>query len=329
MKQLNMNGIKSMEKAIPAGTIRVYNHQKDYKYLKFLIGSAILSRTAAANQKLFWGNPLVYLWTTLFTLYIALQHFRLPQQELDHASQPASQHLSIISAILIRLPFLFAPPLILLVLLNRANRSYFHSLLVHTLAHPDLRDPVSHYLNPTQTDDQKREEEEAEVKSRIWVLDYDGRQLGVLALDVNMDGYEQLLGSATRTVFVRHLACAPDFRPAGIDQELLEHVCRRVFRHGSSVTRIALRTHLPSDPFLQSALNNLRFRPLLSAPNLTAVSNTHTFGNTLLSYLGFPNCHLIWKEQLFILDRPSSTPPSEETEKKKYHPQTLKANFRE
>ncbi|KNZ59747.1 hypothetical protein VP01_166g9 [Puccinia sorghi] len=284
--------------APPAGFIRAYRHGSDQKYLSLLVGTTILCRTAAANQALFWRNPLVYLWTILFTIYQAIHH----QQDHHHLHQ---QQLSLLSSILIRLPFLFAPPLILLVLLNRANRNYFHHILVNTLARPDLRDPVRYYSRPPSLGDHK---EESCVQSAIWVLDYDGRQLGIIALDLNLDGYqEELLGPVNQTILVRHLASAPDFRAAGIDQELLAHACRLAFQPGSSLTRIVISVPTPLDPSLQTALIHLGFHPIRTAPNLADSPSKvqHTFRNTLLTYLGFPDCHLIWPEQIWVLHRHS------------------------
>jgi len=191
----------------------------------------------------------------------------------------------------------------LLVLLNRAHRNYFHDILVNTLARPDLRDPVTYYSRPSLGD----HKQESCVQSAIWVLDYDGRQLGMIALDLNLDGYEEeLLGPPNRTMLVRHLASAPDFRAAGIDQELLAHACRQAFQPGCSLTRIAIPVRTPVDPFLQTALIRLGFHPIRTAPNLAlSPSKQQTFRNTLLTCLGFPDCLLIWPEQLWVLDRHS------------------------
>ncbi|KAA1118120.1 hypothetical protein PGT21_031945 [Puccinia graminis f. sp. tritici] len=285
--------------AAPSGSIRTYQHPNDHKYLRFLIGSTILTKTAIANQTLFWSNPLVYLWTTLFTLYIALDR-------LNDNGQ-----LSLLSTILIRLPFLFAPPLILLVLLNRANRTYFHSILLETLSREDLRDPLGYY------DRRILKEKDAQIPSGIWVLDYDGRQLGVVAFDQNLEGYEELSsnsdssGSATarRTVLIRHLACASDFRSAGIDEELLQHVRRLLFHPNSpSVNRIAIPILNPIDPFLKSALLNQGFRPLriTSSQKITHPSKKPFLPDSLLGLLGWPDCHSKWTRQLWILDRQSA-----------------------
>ncbi|OAV97770.1 hypothetical protein PTTG_01080 [Puccinia triticina 1-1 BBBD Race 1] len=279
------------DETLPPGSLRPYDHARDNKYLNFLVGSAILSRTAPANQALFWSNPLVYLWTILFTLYFALNRLLLRP---DTSS-------SGLSAIIISFPFLFAPPLILLVLLNRANRSHFHSLLVQTLSRRDLRDPSAYYHGSDPGDSAP---DHQELHSEIWVLDYDGRQLGIVALDVDLEGYEEL-GSPSvghQTVLVRHLASAPDFRPAGIDVDLLEHVRRRVFTTYPSFARIAIPILSPIDPFLKSALNQLGFRPLPTSQSQTSSNSL----KSLLGLLGWPDCPSRWPQQIWILERESS-----------------------
>ncbi|KAI7945173.1 hypothetical protein MJO28_010868 [Puccinia striiformis f. sp. tritici] len=281
--------------ALPSAKIRVYSHRTDHKYLNYLIGSSILSKTAAANQSLFWSNPLVYLWTIGYTLYIAYSHHFITNNTQQQ------QQLSFLSTFLIKFPLLFAPSLILLVLLNRANRTYFHSILVDTLSRQDLRDPANYYNG--------RHRSGSQLSSTIWVLDYDGRQLGFVGIDLNLEGYEHLMGEGEerRTILIRHLVSAPDFRTAGIDQELLEHVQRLAFRADSSILRIAIPIRQPIDSSLQEALVNLGFNPLRIAHNLLSPhSPLSSFRNKLLALIGWPDCSQKWPEQIWFLDRQSS-----------------------
>ncbi|POW00319.1 hypothetical protein PSTT_13209 [Puccinia striiformis] len=280
--------------ALPSAKIRVYSHRTDHKYLNYLIGSSILSKTAAANQSLFWSNPLVYLWTIGYTLYIAYSHHFITNNTQQQ------QQLSFLSTFLIKFPLLFAPSLILLVLLNRANRTYFHSILVDTLSRQDLRDPANYYNG--------RHRSGSQLSSTIWVLDYDGRQLGFVGIDLNLEGYEHLMGEGEerRTILIRHLVSAPDFRTAGIDQELLS-MSKTRFRADSSILRIAIPIRQPIDSSLQEALVNLGFNPLRIAHNLLSPhSPLSSFRNKLLALIGWPDCSQKWPEQIWFLDRQSS-----------------------
>lgn len=288
----------------PPASIRTYNHSTDYKFLRFLVGSSILSKTAAANRQSFWSNPIVYVWTILFTAYIAYSHLDPTYDPRGNrgASRPHERPvppISIISSIVVRLPIFVAPPLILLLLLNWSNKSYFNSLLIKALSGQDLRDPVKYYSSD-HLDDQNQPNL---ASSAIWVLDYNGRQLGMIALDRNVDELEELSDQKSTTMLIRHLAVATDFKAGGIDYELLRHAISIAFSPDSSVVRLAIRVISSLDPFQLDALIQLGFRRLPVATTEDLSVGKISFSKRLLGLLGWPKYPHCRAEETWICDR--------------------------
>ncbi|MBW0511959.1 hypothetical protein O181_051674 [Austropuccinia psidii MF-1] len=273
----------SDESSLPSASIRPYEHVKDFKFIKFLIGSAILSKTGAANQDLFWSTPFIYLWSIGFTIHTA---FRLL------FSSDSSHRLGILSPqslaleIICRLPIFVAPPLVLLLLFNWSHRNHFNSILIQTFSQDDLSDPVRYY----QKNDQ----------SGIWILDYDGRQLGVIAVDL-IDGEPDDILADRKTMMIRHLAIAIDFKSVGIELDLLIHVLSSAFCLESSIERVAIRLTTPFNTYHIGTLKQLGFRRL----NVTQShsSNQKSCFSKLLIFLGYPNPQQRWIEEIWTLER--------------------------
>lgn len=285
----------------PPAFIRAYDHEKDFKFLRYLIGASILSRTGPANVNLFWSNPLVYLWAIAFSLYVPITHMVFADKEIDTVDFKSAAIM-----VIKHMPVFVGPPLILLALLNWCHRIHFNSIMSKALHADDLRDPKSYYGTPTKL-------------GRIWLLEYDGRPLGVVSVEVDSekshdarppDLQKTRISSTTsdnQVMRIRHLATSIQFRPAGIDLDLATHAVSSCFADHDTVQRVMISLIPVLDDVQISAVETIGFRRAISAQ--TAPSSLWTrFMSIIRTVTGWPDCQKRWKEEIWVLERSQFNP---------------------
>ncbi|KAG0146520.1 hypothetical protein CROQUDRAFT_519026 [Cronartium quercuum f. sp. fusiforme G11] len=301
-KKKRMSNQPKQNPSVPSASIRNYDHEKDFKFVRYLIGASILSRTGPANVNLFWSNPLVYIWVIAFTTYIPLKHMSFVKEESGR------DYLKSVGVkMMMRMPVFVGPPLVLLVLLNWCHRIYFNSVMRQALHAEDMMDPKSYYKNTTTLMNGVGD-------STVWVLEYDGRQLGVVAVEKvsnqpngskspdHQPIQDTLIASEIQTMRIRHLATSIPFRPAGIDADLATHAVSSCFVRHPNVERIMISLIPIIDDVQIKAIEQIGFKRTISAHSHLNSSWTRLV-STLRNLIGWPDCKNCWREETWVLER--------------------------
>ncbi|EGG13000.1 uncharacterized protein MELLADRAFT_101362 [Melampsora larici-populina 98AG31] len=295
---------------IPPASIRPYEHEKDFKFIRYLIGASILSRTGPANIHLFWSNPLIYIWVIISTTYIPIKRMLLSDEEFGK-----DEFKEMVIEILMKLPVFVGPPLILLVLLNWCHRRYFNSIMKEVISREDMKNPKSYYNGQTF-------QGKGIGESSIWVLDYDDRQIGVVAIEKSLDLVNEIKlkdGSNLKNqeenkedlkakfddfhlIRIRHLATSVPFRPAGIDLELLNFSVTKSFKEDLKTERIMINLIPILDQVQIEAIEAIGF-----IKSISTQFNSKPFWNRIWlffrSNIGWPDCKEVWNEEVWVLER--------------------------
>lgn len=285
---------------LPSASIRVYDHEQDFKLVRYLIGASILSKTGSANACLFWSNPLVYVWAITFSVYVPLRHIISATDETGVLKTAAIKTM-------IRLPVFVGPPLVLLVLLNWCHRIYFGSVMRKALFSEDVKHPGTYYGSSSTLGKRMG-------GPTIWVLEYDRRPLGVVAVtdDVGDDSTsissakkgKELLPSdlGPRTIRIQHLATSLPFRRAGIDHELVSHAVNICLAQDHSVERVVISLVPGLDDAQIEAVEQAGFRCSLSAQAYP--SSSWSWCQTWVRRMvGWPDCERQWIDDLWVCER--------------------------
>ncbi|KAH9819062.1 hypothetical protein DFH28DRAFT_1122643 [Melampsora americana] len=299
---------------IPPASIRPYEQEKDFKLIRYLIGASILSRTGPGNVHLFWSNPLVYIWVIISSTYIPIKRMYFPQEVKEIEERDRFKEMVI--EMVIRLPVFVGPPMVLLVLLNWCHRRYFNKIMKEVISMEDMKNPKSYYSDQTL-------QGKGIGECSIWVLDFDGRQIGVIALEKDsIEGEELRKGSDLKrqeemkkdfnqhfnsssddpAIRIRHLATSVSFRPAGIDLELLMFSIKRCFKEDLKIERMMINLIPILDDVQIKAIEEIGFIKSVST-QLVYQSFWNRIWLFFRSIFGWPDCEKVWNEEVWVLER--------------------------
>ncbi|KAH9944427.1 uncharacterized protein BXZ73DRAFT_96916 [Epithele typhae] len=233
--------------AEPSATIRPVASD-DQKKIRFLVGKMGMEPIAVANQKMYFNPLVVALWVALSSVWVQWQNW-WPRPELGLFGYltpvPAFGALSIV--------FMFA--------IDWLNRWGFEDRSSHVLRSPDLVDIPAYYSRSPA--------------SGFWVLEYNSRLVGFIALDASLDAASDAALDAAATAVagpkskgkgkaktkadptpkrapattkgtaavasIRHFYVDEPYRPADMADDLLSFALEHAF--GADKTLEAVRAH--------------------------------------------------------------------------------------
>ncbi|KAI0361680.1 hypothetical protein OH77DRAFT_1417949 [Trametes cingulata] len=220
----------------------------DQKLIRFMVGKAGMEPIAIANRKLY-GNLLVLgLWIGLSAVFVQYMNWwPKPEHGLLGwlAPIPAFGTLSI--------AFMFA--------IDWLNRWGFEDRSVHVLHRPDIVDIPAYYSRSPS--------------SGFWVLEYDNRFVGMIALDASLDaevneqiapgtlqkdrnGQVKMTKGTSKVATIRHLYVDEPYRKAGLQEDLLERALKHAFAADSKLETVRA-AELSLQQYVSDALRKFGF----------------------------------------------------------------------
>ncbi|KIK71056.1 hypothetical protein GYMLUDRAFT_312766 [Collybiopsis luxurians FD-317 M1] len=224
----------------PVARIRPYKAE-DQKEVRFLIGKAAMEGLATANINTIL-NPITFsLWILLAGLFI---------QYMNWWPKP---HDGLLAYISLMLPLgSTAVPIILFSDWN--NRQYFDQLSDRVLRGPDMVRLGDYYSKSSA--------------SGIWILEYAGRIVGLIAADASLNSDVDTISSTTKinikrgtskTAVIRHIYVDEPYRSTGVQDDLIEFALQSLFSSNSSVLSVKT-TSSPLRAYVEKALNEAGFK---------------------------------------------------------------------
>ncbi|KAI1797833.1 hypothetical protein LXA43DRAFT_909947 [Ganoderma leucocontextum] len=210
--------------AEPAARIRPVD-VSDHKFIKFLVGKAGLEPILVANKKLYFHPLVLSAWIGLACVFAEFMNW-WPKPEYGIygylSPVPAFGSLAIV--------FMFG--------IDWLNRWGFEDRSAHVLRRPDMLDIPAYYSRSPS--------------SGFWVLEYGERFVGIIAIDASLDaesddavadkafkkdksGKVAMTKGTAKIVTIRHFYVEEQYRPAGMEDDLLEFALRHAFTNDAKV----------------------------------------------------------------------------------------------
>ncbi|KAI0651801.1 hypothetical protein C8Q79DRAFT_58762 [Trametes meyenii] len=192
----------------------------DERLVRFMVGKAEMEPIAIANRKLY-TNPLVLaLWVGLSCIFVQYMHW-WPKPE-EHGFMGYFSPIPAFGAF--SFVFMFG--------IDWLNRWDFEERSAHVLRRPDLVDIPTYYSRSPS--------------SGFWILEYDDRFIGMIALDASLDaeadnqvergtikkdrtGHVKMSKGTAKVATIRHFYVDEPYRPVGMQDDLLEHALKHAF----------------------------------------------------------------------------------------------------
>ncbi|KAI0825182.1 hypothetical protein BC628DRAFT_1375904 [Trametes gibbosa] len=191
----------------------------DRKLVLFAIGKAEMEPIATANRKLY-SNPLVLaLWIGLSSVFVEyMSWWPNPEHGLFGYLSP--------------IPALGTVSIVFMFAIDWLNRWGFEDRSAHILRRPDLVDIPAYYSRSPS--------------SGFWILEYNGRFVGMIALDASPDaesdeqivagsikkdraGQVKMSKGTSKIATIRHFHVEEAYRGAGMQDDLLDYALTHAF----------------------------------------------------------------------------------------------------
>ncbi|KAA1468215.1 hypothetical protein DENSPDRAFT_380920 [Dentipellis sp. KUC8613] len=224
--------------AEPAARIRAYE-PKDEKPVRFMVGQAHMEPLAYANNAMYFHPITLAIWIAVSSVFAQVMGW-----------WPESGHAFF--GYLRILPAFFAPAVPIMFFIDWRNRPDVEERAEKILRRPDFHDIQSYYSRSPA--------------SGFWLLEYgEDRLIGLIAVDASPNATSdevvtsglsdternKLLSSkgTSPVATVRHFFVEEGFRPAMIENDLLQFAIARTFEAGDAVQTIrmaesSLRPHI-------------------------------------------------------------------------------------
>ncbi|KAK4056768.1 hypothetical protein OIO90_002320 [Microbotryomycetes sp. JL221] len=205
----------------PSAKIRPFNSATDLKVVRYLIGASVMEPSSLANQAALLSPIVIFIWIIVTHLCITRfsQGYPTLVRQIIHDVQTRFnlystirlqqvQHQTLTGHFFEWLtisPILVAPPIALLALFELRHRNLFEDEMRNVIGQQDMRDIDSYYgLEQGQlvNDD---DSDSKEGKKGMFVMEYEERIIGVVALDGRLPGsilpsiVDQIDGNDTST----------------------------------------------------------------------------------------------------------------------------------
>ncbi|KAJ7706122.1 hypothetical protein B0H17DRAFT_1035808 [Mycena rosella] len=182
----------------PSATIRPFSKERDDKVAHFMVAKASMESLAAANRRAYYHPIILSIWVGISCAFIEyMQWWPNPQLSPLTYLSPLPAFASVF------VPIMF--------LIDWLNRPYFEKLTQDVLRAPDMRDIQEYYSRSPA--------------SGFWIIDYDNRFVGLIAIDASIEDTSSNNRKATtsETATIRHFYVQEPYPAAGIQDDLLSH----------------------------------------------------------------------------------------------------------
>ncbi|KAF9069079.1 hypothetical protein BDP27DRAFT_1421278 [Rhodocollybia butyracea] len=224
--------------------IRSYKAEDD-KEVRFIMAKGAMEGLAPANMQSIFHPLSLALWGLLSSIWIQYMGW---WPSLDEDVYQLA--LALIS---LMLPLgTTAVPNILFS--DWINRPYFDDQTQAALHAPDMASNLETYYSRSRA-------------SGIWILELGGRTIGLIAIDASPDAEVARLEDvpkgtkrkASHTAVIRHFYVDEQYRPTGIQKDLLDHALKTTFSADSSLARVKA-TSSPLREYTAKALTEAGFK---------------------------------------------------------------------
>ncbi|KAI0724501.1 hypothetical protein C8T65DRAFT_626693 [Cerioporus squamosus] len=221
----------------------------DQRLVRFFIGKAGMEPIATANRKVY-TNPLVLaFWVGLSCVFVEyMKWWPKPEQGLLGYLAPVPAFGTLSIALMFAVDWL--------------NRWDFEDQTTLVLRRPDLADIPTYYSRSPS--------------SGFWVVEYNGRVIGLIGLDASLDA-ESDAGVAANTIkdkdgkvalsrgtspiaTIRHFYVDEQYRPANLADDLLDHALKHAFTSDVKL-QVVRASESPLQRYISDALRKRGFRP--------------------------------------------------------------------
>lgn len=187
--------------APPPAVIRPFDAKTDLKLVRYLIGAVAMEPSSLANQAALLKPVSLAIWlgsvhllVTRFTSgYPAMIHNRLYPSS-PKLPAPGTEAISPVWEFVVLLPLVAAPVIAVLAAFEWRHRNLFEAEMRRAIGEEDLRDIETYYGvenqgAPLQVGASHAKKEDApRQRHGFWVLEFDNRMLGAVALDGRKPG---------------------------------------------------------------------------------------------------------------------------------------------
>ncbi|KAJ6610050.1 hypothetical protein B0H10DRAFT_2166159 [Mycena sp. CBHHK59/15] len=219
--------------ALPAASIRPFQKSDD-TLARFMVAKANMESLAAANRRAYYHPLVISVWVGLscvFTEY--MRWWPDPQRSIVTYLSPVPAFASVL------VPIMF--------LIDWLNRPYFETLTQNALRGADMKD-ISEYYSRSPA-------------SGFWILDYEDRFVGLIAIDASEDVTQKKSRKTTtsQTAAIRHFYVQEPYPASGVQDDLLSHAVNHCLNAKSAVVQRIKAADSPLVPYARKSLKDAGF----------------------------------------------------------------------
>ncbi|KZW03690.1 hypothetical protein EXIGLDRAFT_585596, partial [Exidia glandulosa HHB12029] len=227
--------------------IRPLEH-RDAKTARLFAGRSVMEMLATANNHAYINPWVLAVWVALGSCFMAALGW-WPRTDLPGAFHYFGYLRPVPAFAVVAFPIMLA--------IDWNQRWQFEDLSTARLKEPDLLDPATFYSSTRSP------------ASGAFVFEWDGRPIGLVAIDASSDGDKKPKTSSTATIRLLYAEAEYRVPPASIQDELVRHAAHHAFSTKPQVEKIRMRVCPGLCKHVHSALKNAGFK---------TVSNDKTLG---------------------------------------------------
>ncbi|THH16743.1 hypothetical protein EW146_g3947 [Bondarzewia mesenterica] len=211
----------------PRARIRPYQAE-DEKQVRFMVGQAQMEPLAFANNRAYFHPVTLAIWIAVSSIFA---------QYMKWWPDPSQGFLGY----LLVLPAFFAPAVPIMFFIDWRNRPDIEERAEKVLRRPDLYDISAYYSRSPA--------------SGFWILEYNGKLIGLIALDASLDASSDLVAQpvseqqlkkllhakgTSPVATIRHFFVEEAYRPVAVEEDLLQYAVRVAFETGKTIREIRI-----------------------------------------------------------------------------------------
>ncbi|KAJ7254059.1 hypothetical protein B0H12DRAFT_1115722 [Mycena haematopus] len=205
----------------------------DEKLLRFMVAKANMEPLATANGRVYRNPIYIAIWLGLSVAFMEyMKWYPKPQFGWLGYLQPIPAFASIF------VPLMFA--------VDWLNRPHFEKLTQDTLRAPDMKGNIRDHYSRSPA-------------SGFWIVEYDERFVGLIALDASVEEGSTRNTTSSETATIRHFYVQEPYPAAGIQDDLLSHAVNHCFNANPVVVQRIKGADSPLVPYTRKSLKDAGF----------------------------------------------------------------------
>ncbi|GJN90835.1 hypothetical protein Rhopal_003849-T1 [Rhodotorula paludigena] len=181
----------------PPARIRPFDAKKDLSFTRYLVGASVMEPSSSANQTALFKPLSLFVWAA--SCHFLILRFTSGYPPILHnllfpnpprTGNPDASVVQTLTDSVLLLPVIIAPAIALLAFFELRHRAFFEMEMRRAIGEEDLRDIAGYYDVQSEGGEKevsRNEREEGasapEQRKGFWVLEYDDRLIGAIALD--------------------------------------------------------------------------------------------------------------------------------------------------